>query len=281
MPDVSILIPARNEARSIGRQLDALAALSTRHAHEVVVADHGSTDLTADIVKAYRERIPRLRLVDASAARQAGGARNCAAAAADGTFFAFCDANDAVDPGWIDALVAAADGRDVLVRGAVRMPSGGTVRAATSTGHIPKYLMFLPFADTCSMAITAHAFRSTGGFDDSMAPSEDVDFSWRAQQRGVPIVDAPAAVVDKSYPGDTRERAEKCFAWGRLQAALYRRYRDSGMPGRGLSDLSSDVVAIARVAISTERRANPKTVEAAAWAAGRLAGSLLERAWYP
>jgi len=279
MPEVSILVPARNAANCIGRQLDALAALRTRHAHEVIVADHGSTDLTAVIVRGYRERIPGLRVIDASAVRHVGGVRNCAAAAAEGTFFAFCDADDVVDAGWLDSLVGAADGRDVLVRGAVLMGSGATLNGATSTGEIPTHAGFLPYADTCSMGIAAGAFRATGGFDDSFARSSDVDFSWRAVQRGVPIVDAPCAVVYKSMPATTRGRAQQCFRWGRAQAALYRRHRDSGMPGRGLHDFYDDVHDMAVAAV--RGRAHPETVVSAGWAAGRLAGSLLERVWYP
>jgi len=279
MPEVSILLPARNEGGCIGRQLEGLAALRTRHAHEVIVADHGSTDRTAAIAESYRERIPELRVIDASAVRYGSGVRNYAAAAADGTFFAFCDADDVVDPGWLDSLVGAADDRDVLVRGAVRFGAAMTRHGPTSTGEPSRYVGFLPFADTCSMGITARAFRATGGFDASMRRSSDVDFSWRALQRGIPIVDAPCAIVDKSIPMTTRARTEQCFRWGVAQAALYRRHRDAGMPGRGLHDVFDDVV---KVAVAVRRgRAYPGTVVAAGWAAGRLAGSLSERVWYP
>jgi GT2 family glycosyltransferase len=154
-----------------------------------------------------------------------------------------------------------------------------TRNAATATGEIPTYVGFLPYADTCSMGIAACAFRATGGFDDSMTRSSDVDFSWRALQRGVAMVDAPYAVVYKSTPGTTRESAEQCFGWGRAQAALYRRHRDAGMPGRGLHDFYDDVVTMAVAAV--RGRAYPETVVSAGWAAGRLAGSLVERVWYP
>jgi glycosyltransferase involved in cell wall biosynthesis len=279
MPEVSIIVPARNEAHCIGRQLEAIAALRTRHAHEVIVANHGSTDRTVAVAQAYREQIPRLRVTDASAARHVGGVRNRAATAAEGTFFAFCDADDVVSAGWLDALVGAANDRDVLVRGAVRGDNGDDLNGATSTGELPTHAGFLPYADTCSMGIAACAFRATGGFDDSMARSSDADFSWRAMQLGVPLVDAPCALVYKSLPRTTRGRAVQCFGWGRAQVALYRRHRDSGMPGRGLRDLYADAREVAVAAV--RGRAQPETVISASWAAGRLAGSLLERVWYP
>jgi len=58
---VSILIPARNEARGIRHTLEA--ALSTQHVtFEVVVLDDHSTDNTAEIVAEFQQRDPRVRL---------------------------------------------------------------------------------------------------------------------------------------------------------------------------------------------------------------------------
>ncbi len=279
MPEVSILMPARNEGHCIARQLESLAALRTRYAHEVIVADHGSTDRTVAVAQSYRERIPGLRVIDASMARNVGGVRNCAAAAAQGSFLAFCDADDTVDPGWLDALVGAADERDVLVRGVVRPEAAIGEHEPAPPEELSTYAAFLPFADTCSMGITARAFQATGGFDNSLRRSSDVDFSWRALHRGVPLVAAPGAIAYKSMPATIRGRAKQTFSWGQAQPALYRRHRDFGMPGRGLHDLYKDLV---KIPVAVRRgRAYPATVVAAGWAAGRLAGSVCERVWYP
>ena len=61
---VSILIPARNEAANIAACLDAALA-ATGVAVEVVVMDDGSTDRTAEIVRAYAARDARVRLENA------------------------------------------------------------------------------------------------------------------------------------------------------------------------------------------------------------------------
>lgn len=58
---VSILIPARNEARGIRETLNA--ALTTQHVNfEVVVLDDHSTDETAAIVAEFEQHDPRVRL---------------------------------------------------------------------------------------------------------------------------------------------------------------------------------------------------------------------------
>ncbi len=60
-PRISLLIPARDEERSIGPALEAALA-STGVELEVVVLDDGSTDRTAQIVRTIADRDPRVRL---------------------------------------------------------------------------------------------------------------------------------------------------------------------------------------------------------------------------
>ncbi len=64
VPEVSLLIPARDEERSIGAALDAALA-SEGVELEVVVLDDGSSDRTAEIVRSYAARDPRVRLESA------------------------------------------------------------------------------------------------------------------------------------------------------------------------------------------------------------------------
>lgn len=52
-PLLSILVPAYNEARTIGAVLEQAADLPVPH--EVIVVDDGSSDGTADVVREYRE----------------------------------------------------------------------------------------------------------------------------------------------------------------------------------------------------------------------------------
>src|SRR3954469_7125517 len=61
---VSILIPARNEATNIGPALDAALA-SMGVPVEIIVMDDSSTDSTAEIVRSYTARDPRVCLLTA------------------------------------------------------------------------------------------------------------------------------------------------------------------------------------------------------------------------
>jgi len=64
MPDVSIVVPARNEAGNIGPLIDGIAAAcSGRADFEIIVVDDGSTDATADTVRGKAGLLPCLRLI--------------------------------------------------------------------------------------------------------------------------------------------------------------------------------------------------------------------------
>ncbi|HKV06504.1 MAG TPA: glycosyltransferase family A protein, partial [Thermoanaerobaculia bacterium] len=111
---LSVVIPCLNAADTLGVQLEALAGQSWPGEWEVIVADNGSTDGSREVVERYRDRLPNLRLVDASDKRGQAHARNVGAAAATGEAFLFCDADDEVAPGWLAALGRVLEDREFV-----------------------------------------------------------------------------------------------------------------------------------------------------------------------
>ena len=95
MAGYSVVIPARDAARTLGRVLDALAAQEPAPA-EVIVVDDGSTDATAQIAA---ERTARGSL-STGGGRFAGGARNAGWEEARGDAVVFLDADVVPAPGW-------------------------------------------------------------------------------------------------------------------------------------------------------------------------------------
>lgn len=98
---VSILIPARNEAANIGFAVEAALA-SCDVEIEVLVMNDGSTDATADIVRAIASRDARVRLLDAPPLTEGwtGKVHAChhLALNASGTHFLFVDADVRLEP---------------------------------------------------------------------------------------------------------------------------------------------------------------------------------------
>ena len=62
-PDLSVVIPARNEAENIGRLIDEIASTPDLGVLEIIVVEDGATDGTGDVVRARMATVPGLRLV--------------------------------------------------------------------------------------------------------------------------------------------------------------------------------------------------------------------------
>ncbi len=64
MTDYSVVIPARNEADNIIPLVDAIArAVAPLGRFEIIVVDDGSSDATAQVLRAHRAVVPTLRVI--------------------------------------------------------------------------------------------------------------------------------------------------------------------------------------------------------------------------
>ena len=63
---LSVIIPCYNAAETIAEQLEALTRQQWDKPWEIIVANNRSTDGSMAIVERYMERLPNLRIVDAS-----------------------------------------------------------------------------------------------------------------------------------------------------------------------------------------------------------------------
>jgi glycosyltransferase involved in cell wall biosynthesis len=116
-PRVSIVIPAKNEARNLEVILPELPAV-----HEVILVDGHSVD---DTVATALAVMPSIRVVSQSRLGK-GNALVCGFTAATGDIIVMFDADGSADPSeipaFIDALVAGAD----YAKGSRRLAGGGS-----------------------------------------------------------------------------------------------------------------------------------------------------------
>lgn len=115
-PRVTWVMPAYNVARFIGEAIGSILA-QTFEDWELVVVDDSSTDETASIVARMAEADPRIRLL--STAARSGTAylpRRMAIEAALADIVAPLDADDKVDPRYLEHLLAVMDatGADIV-----------------------------------------------------------------------------------------------------------------------------------------------------------------------
>jgi chlorobactene glucosyltransferase len=114
-PRVSVIIPARDEARNIGRCLRSVLA-STYPALDVVVVDDHSTDGTGELARAAADGDPRVRVIVPPPLPDGwfGKSWACAtgAGATDDELLLFIDADTTLAPDLIVRLVNARATRD-------------------------------------------------------------------------------------------------------------------------------------------------------------------------
>ncbi len=105
IPDVSVVIPVYNGARTLGRTLHSVAD-QTLQDIEVIIVDDGSTDASLAVAESARPLFKDMRIVH----RQRGGperARNAGIEAARGAYIAPIDADDLWHPTYLEKMVAA------------------------------------------------------------------------------------------------------------------------------------------------------------------------------
>jgi len=230
---LSVIIACLDAAETIADQLEALSTESSPVGWEVLVCDNGSTDATLAIVEEYRGRLP-LVVVDASAHRGAGAARNRGAAAARGDWLAFCDADDVVGTGWLPAMAAALEAHPFVAGRfeAERLNDRRTLRSRSldqqdGLQHSPT-VAALPHAGAGNMGIRRELFLAIGGFDASVPCLEDTDLSWRVQRSGVPLEYVPDAVVHVRLRSSLRQMYRQGKAYGSAHSLLEQRYGIGG-----------------------------------------------------
>ncbi|HWV56413.1 MAG TPA: glycosyltransferase family 2 protein [Longimicrobiales bacterium] len=286
-PLVSVVIPVRNGAATIGEQLQALSRQSFHGRWEVVVADNGSTDGTAEVAAQYRSSLPDLRIISAPDGLGINFARNAGVRAARGSLILICDADDVVQPGWIAAHVRTLDEYD-LSGGPVDEVLLNTERVARfNAGNLPDRLpvcgAFLPYAIGCNLAFHREVWERIGGFDDAwQRGSTEIEFCWRAQLAGFTIGWAPDAVVAYRHSPYIRSEVQRRYRSARSMPRLFAAFRRHGMPRRSLRRAIlawAWLVYRAPWALTSDRW-RMKWIQVGAWRAGLLAGSLRYRVLY-
>src|SRR5262245_3982573 len=214
---VSVVVPAYNAAATLAEQLEALAAQQYEDDWEVVIVDNGSTDGTADLARRYRQRFKAFTLIDGGPQRGHSAPRNAGASAARGELLAYCDADDVVAPGWLQAMADAARHHDLIGGWLDVRPLNDD---STRSWHHPwprdrLRSWLLPYAVSANLAIWADVLRDVGGWSSEYeAGGEDTELSWRAQLAGYQLGFAPEAVVYYRYRSGVWETARQAYGIG-------------------------------------------------------------------
>lgn len=240
-PEASVIIPVHNGGELLLMQLEALARQVNAPVFEVLVADNRSTEpFPTDLL----ERFPELtiRVVPAHDKQGANHARNCAAKQASGRHLLFCDADDIVSPDWVASLSKTLDDQSCLGTGPIEIkqlndPEAAENYAPGKTEILPFPVQgYLPFAYGANCAMRREDYFRIGGFDETyIVGNQDVDFSWRAQEAGMPLVTVPEAVVHYRLRLNPRNMFWQQYKYQVTRVLLVERSRAAGRPVSGMS----------------------------------------------
>ncbi len=194
---VSVVVPCHNAAGFLHETLASILRQSYAHL-EILLVDDGSDDDPLSVANSLGDE--RIRYLRIPASGGPSRPRNLGVREARGDYIFFCDADDVMLPGKIAAQVARLDAQPDLglvftnfqvvdAGGAVtnpdfladyetfrevsRLPAsagGGLDRAGLRRG-----LLRANFIGTSGVAVRKAVLDAVGGFDESLASSEDLD----------------------------------------------------------------------------------------------------------
>lgn len=214
-PLISCIVGVFNGERYLGETLASLFA-QTHRPIEVIVADDGSTDSTAEIARSHPGPVVYLHQENAGH----GAARNLGLSTARGEFVAFIDADDL----WAEDKLARQ-----LARFA-RQPALGLVFT-----HLQNFRSEdgepvgdpLPGYTSVTMLARRRVFEQVGPLDPSLRHGNDRDWFIRAAEHGVELTMMPEVLVRRRLHAGNRSAAHSADSRAEylriLKASLDRR----------------------------------------------------------
>jgi glycosyltransferase involved in cell wall biosynthesis len=219
---VSVIIPARNEGRTIARLVQAIQQQAPAGwGVEVVLVDDGSTDDTVAVARGAGARVLEL------GSRAGGGnpavARNRGALAATGDPLVFLDADCLPAPGWLARILAGHAAGAAVVGGSLDLPSGLTamarcdyycgwyhVHSRRPAGEVPNH-------PPGNLSVRRADFERTRGFSEQQPIAyAHEELVWQAEVRrngGTILFDPAAIVLHYNRPG-FRNLLRRNYRWG-------------------------------------------------------------------
>lgn len=196
-----------------------------------MAVDNGSTDRSVEIVRAYEDRLPTLKVVQAftPGTKRLGvpHSYNTGIEVAAGDAFVFCEADGEVAPGWLQAMgEALTEHPFVIARLEHRklnpswvLSSDSRHYSGISRASSPPYL---EWASGAAFGFQRSLYNALGPLSTDFPIAHDTEYCWRAQAAEFPLHLEPRAVVHYRERTRLRDRFAQGRNWGRDDTRLGR-----------------------------------------------------------
>jgi glycosyltransferase involved in cell wall biosynthesis len=213
---VSVVIPTYNRADLLRAALESVL-LQTLPVGEIVVVDDGSTDHTADVVRAFAMSGAPVIYLHGPHANSRGEARNRGVAASNGSLVAFLDSDDLWKPERLQRQLAAwerSPEAGFAFCNVQRFDESGPLGvaclhpAADFNGHVLGAVLTEPRAVSSTLIVKREVFERVGGFAD-LRMNEDYELSLRLAADYTASYVPEVLVMMREHPGRTSRSASE------------------------------------------------------------------------
>ena len=284
-PEISIIMPVRNEARAIDAALDAVLGQSLDEPFEVVVAEGGSIDETRAILERRASADPRLRIVD-NPTGATPSALNRALREVRGRFVVRIDGHSQAPPDYVRRLVAHLRSGECEGAGGIKRAVGrGVFGRAVAAAHGSRFgigdskyhyataaglVDHIPFG-----AYLTSLARSIGGWDEELTRSQDVEFDHRYRAAGGRLLLDPAIGIDWYVRERPLALMRQYYGYGYWKVPILARDPSSLRMRWLVPPALAAALPLALVALATPLGPWPLLVVGGAYGAFLLAGALV------
>lgn len=172
---VTVIVPAYNYANFIGECLDSVLS-QTFKSWECIVIDNGSTDNTQEIVKSYSNKDGRIKYHYTNQ-KGVSLARNLAVSLSHGTYLLPLDADDKIDPTYLEKAVNIMNQNPELSLVYCNAILFGSVNKKWILPDFNYKAMLIENSIFCSALIKKNEFLAVNGYNVNMVEGfEDWDF---------------------------------------------------------------------------------------------------------
>ena len=201
---VSVIVPVYNNPAGMRIVLTGLTSQTyPRDRYEVIVADNGSTDETAQVVNGFIEGVPELvSMVTEADIQGSYAARNKGIGAARGEILAFIDSDCDPDTDWVTQGVAALEEQTAAAGGGriaftFKRSRPNVYEYLDSARKLNQrsYVEVYGFAATANMFVRREAFDRHGLFRSDLVSGGDYEFGRRITRAGEILIYIENATV--------------------------------------------------------------------------------------